>query len=587
MTSRSFRWLGLGAAALALTAAGLVTAATAGAETTAPADRASAAEPDPRHWQRGRARPTAAAAKRSAADAATLTVSVRDRVGVAPSTDHAGYALAFDLATGALTVVFLTDGVGTAEVAPGSYLVQAFVETVEPGGETSLSMPTRSQVRVTGDTLTALDGRTTVPVGVAVDRAGARLAGGTVQVTMGTPGQQIWYAADFDYSGGVYMQPTGPVPGLNLDVYATFTDQGAPVSRYLYAVTFRSADGIPRRPVYAARTRDLAALTVRFSGQDRPGCGRFGVSGRDPGLPVGLSGSVTLGAVPGSYRAYVTPGTDVAWRLNGEVLPPDCAATPDGDFFALPGQRFPAAGAFDVPFGRAPLGPAFGNPSAAEREGDLLWIQIPMYSDAGVGRGGGTALSFEDFPYTTGRTVLSGADGSVLGTSDRTGFGAFEVGPKPARYELTTESTRDAPWSGLSAEQRTSWTFASQNAEGVTPLPLLAVRYDMALDDLNRAPAGPFTFGVFAEQNGAASAPQVAALKLEASFDDGKSWQQVTVEPDAGRWVAELDHPAGGCYVSLRATAADQAGNTVEQTTVRAYAVRISRPPRGPAASSP
>jgi hypothetical protein len=372
-TGRSFRRLGVGAAALALAAAGLGTTATAGAETTVPADRASAAEPDPRHWQRGRARPTASPAKRSAADAATLTVSVRDRAGAAPSTDHAGYALAFDQVTGALTVVFLTDGVGTAEVAPGSYLVQAFVETVEPGGETSLSMPTRSQVRVAGDTLTALDGRTTVPVGVAVDRAGARLVGGTVQVTMGTPGEQIWYAADFDHSGGVYVQPTGPVPGLDLDVYGRFTDQGAPVSRYLYAVTFRSVGGIPRRPAYVARTRDLAALTVRFSGLDRPGCGRFGVSGRVLGLPVGLGGSVTLGAVPGSYRAHFTPGTDVAWQLNGEVLPPDCAATPGGDFFALPAQRFPAAKAFDVSFGRAPLGPTFGNRSAAEREGDLLW----------------------------------------------------------------------------------------------------------------------------------------------------------------------------------------------------------------------
>jgi hypothetical protein len=38
--------------------------------------------------------------------------------------------------------------------------------------------------------------------------------------------------------------------------------------------------------------------------------------------------------------------------------------------------------------------------------------------------------------------------------------------------------------------------------------------------------------------------------------------------------VVRLDHPAGG-YVSLRATASDPAGNTVEQTTIRAYAVQI------------
>lgn len=325
-------------------------------------------------------------------------------------------------------------------------------------------------MRVTKDTSTTLDGRTTAPVEVAVDRAEARLAGGTVQATMATPGEMIWFAADFDYPGGLYVQPTGPVPGLNLDVNGTLTDRDGPVSPYLYAVTFRSADGIPRRPAYAARTRELAALTVRFSGQDRPGCGRFGMFGRDPGLPVGLGGSVTLGAVPGNYRAYVTPGTASAWRLTGELLPPDCSRAPGGDYFSLDGQRFPAARAYDVPFGRAPLGPAFGSRSAADREGDVLRIQVPMYADAGAGRSGGTA----DYPFTVGGTVLSTADGAVLGTSDRTGFGVFEVGPKPARYELTTESARETPWSSLSTRQRTSWTFASETGTG--PLPLLAVR---------------------------------------------------------------------------------------------------------------
>jgi hypothetical protein len=67
-------------------------------------------------------------------------------------------------------------------------------------------------VRVTKDTSTTLDGRTTAPVEVAVDRAEARLAGGTVQATMATPGEMIWFAADFDYPGGLYVQPTGPSP---------------------------------------------------------------------------------------------------------------------------------------------------------------------------------------------------------------------------------------------------------------------------------------------------------------------------------------------------------------------------------------
>jgi len=588
MTTRK---LGAAVLALALTAAGIVLAATADAG-TAPSGPAAALQPrtaptdqnDIRRWQHGRTVAPASPARAAATgETAALMVSVLDRSGAAPGPDHAGYALAFDLASGALTVVELTDGVGTVEVPAGSYLVQAFVETVEPGGAVSLSMPMQSRVSVAGKTATTLDARTTAPVDVAVDRADARLAGGTVQITQTTPEQTIWYAADFDYAGGLYVQPTGQVPGLALDVFGQLSAGGARTSPYLYAVQFRSAGEIPRRPSYAARTRSLAALTVSFAGQDRPGCARFGVSGYDPDLAVGLGGSVTLGAVPGEYPVYVTPTSDTVWRLSGEVLGPDCAETPGGDGFALAGQLFRTAGTYRVPFGRAPLGPGVaspaalpGAPTAADRDGDVLWIQIPVYADAGAHRGGRTAASFEEYPYTTGRTTLSVDGGETIGTSDRTGYGAFQVAPEAARYRLTTESTRDdAPWSNLSTGQRTTWTFTSEANAATAPLPLLAVRYDMALDDLNRAPSGgPFTFRAFAERNGSASGPRITSLSVTASFDDGATWQPVALQHRAGQWLATLDQPAGDGYVSLRAEARDADGNTVDQTTLRAYALR-------------
>jgi hypothetical protein len=290
-----------------------------------------------------------------------------------------------------------------------------------------------------------------------------------------------------------------------------------------------------------------------------------------------------VGAVPGEYRVYVTPTADVVWGLHGEILPPDCNETPGGDGFTVDGQRFATAGAYRVPFGRAPLGPGVAGPlvrpgafSAAEREGDVLWFQIPMYADAGARRSGRTAYPFEDYPYTTGSTELSLADGKALGTSDRTGYGAFVVDPAQTRYRLTTESTRDAPWSGLSTRQGTSWTFTSGAAAGVVALPLLAVRYEMTLDDLNRAPAGgPFRFAVFAERNGSDPTPLLASLTVEASFDDGATWRDVALERRADRWVAALEHPAGDGYVSLRAEAEDVDGNTVDQTTIRAYAPTV------------
>jgi hypothetical protein len=51
------------------------------------------------------------------------------------------------------------------------------------------------------------------------------------------------------------------------------------------------------------------------------------------------------------------------------------------------------------------------------------------------------------------------------------------------------------------------------------------------------------------------------------SFDDGASWRRVPVV--AG--TAIVAHPAGAGFAALRASATDTAGNTVEQTIIRAY----------------
>ncbi len=534
------------------------------------------ARPDPRHWRPGHPAPPRSAG-RTIGDTAELTVTVRDRSGAVPSTEHAGYALAFDLATGAMTPVPLTDGEGTARLAPGAYLVQAFVETPEANGQLSLSMPMRARIAVSGDTRTTLDAGGTVRVTATADRPDARLAGGTVQVIRNTAGEQIWYAADFDYAGGLYVQPTGPVPGLYLHVYAALTRNGTDHSPYLYHLTFASTGRIPSRPAFTARTSALAAVTMRVAGQGRPACGRVGAWGRDPSLPVGLGASVTAGPVPGAYQAYFTPGTSVLWSPRAAVLPADCATTPGGDSFVTE-RTFPAAGPDTVTLGRAPLGPTVtrsGRPAAfrpAERDGDVLRFAIPAYADAAARSGGPTATFAEDYPATTGTTTLSLADGTVLGSTDRTAFGEFAVPGEESSYVLATEATRDAPWSALSTRQRTVWTFTSARADQVTALPLLAVRYDLRLDDLNRAPAGaPFAFGVSVEQNGPEPAQRIGSLRLSASFDDGATWQPAVLNRAGDRWTARLTHPAAGGHVSLRAMAADVAGNTVDQTMIRAY----------------
>lgn len=568
MAIRRKRALCAAAAGIALVTGGVIAATTAGAETT------SHASPDPRYWHPGQAAPKATARK-LAAGSATLAVSVLDRAGAAPDSDHAGYALAFDLATSELTAVILSDGTGSAPVTPGSYLVETFVVTTDANGVDSMSMPMRARVDVAGNTGVTLDARTTAKVGVSADRKGAALSGGTVQVTQSAPGGPIWYAADFDYPGGLYVQPTTNTPGLALDVYGALTDQGASQSPYLYNVTFHESGRIPAHLGYTARTADLAPVDVRLSGTADPGCVRMVANGYDPNLPVGLGHSIR---VIGTPAVYFTPAADVVWQLSADIGPADCSG---GDYFTVGGQRFPTAARRTVAFGRAPLGPGVaakrdfpGASSAAYRDGDTLHVQVPMYTDAGARRDGGTAGPAWDYPATTGTTVLSTVTGKTLGTSDRTGFGDFEVGPENTRYVLTTSSTRTASWSDLSIDQQTSWSFTTQAADQPADLPLLAVRYDIALDNHNRAPTGTNVFTVYAERNGTPAPVNLTSLTVDASFDDGATWHPVHLTRAASKWTATLHHPTGGGYVSLRTSATDPTGNTVSQRTIRAYALR-------------
>ena len=73
-------------------------------------------------------------------------------------------------------------------------------------------------------------------------------------------------------------------------------------------------------------------------------------------------------------------------------------------------------------------------------------------------------------------------------------------------------------------------------------------------------------------QQAGVAAPRSTSLKAEVSFDEGKSWRKVTTVGALGHYVAVV--PAGKGSVSLRVAAADNTGNKVSQTVIRAYGLK-------------
>jgi hypothetical protein len=255
---------------------------------------------------------------------------------------------------------------------------------------------------------------------------------------------------------------------------------------------------------------------------------------------------------------YSTDG--VRWQGTLDVLDPDSGYSDRSLLSPATGYR--AGRTYQARFGGPVIGPAFftpvdGVPDAA-RSGDLIDVWMHLFGD-GAGNSGDSA--FESATTTLYR------NGTLVGATRQAGIAVWRVPAEPDAYRLTVEAERD-PAFDVTTRLAVSWTFRSAHTDGFDALPLSAVRLSPALAADNTAPAGkPFVVPVAVQaQNGALYSP--STLTVDVSYDEGKTWQRATVWH---RSAVLLNHPATATSVSLRAKATDSAGNTVEQTVIRAY----------------
>jgi hypothetical protein len=146
-------------------------------------------------------------------------------------------------------------------------------------------------------------------------------------------------------------------------------------------------------------------------------------------------------------------------------------------------------------------------------------------------------------------------------------------------YTVSADATRPASEfqePALSTRTSTKWTVhIGPGTAARTALPFLDVRWSLPLDDHNRAATGPLRGGLTVATQPGAKASPIRSVTVEVSYDEGATWQRVTVSRDGDRFGVRI--PAGGTaggYASLRATATDTAGNVVTETITRAYALR-------------
>ncbi|MFD4760985.1 hypothetical protein ACFWOJ_19465 [Streptomyces sp. NPDC058439] len=165
-------------------------------------------------------------------------------------------------------------------------------------------------------------------------------------------------------------------------------------------------------------------------------------------------------------------------------------------------------------------------------------------------------------------------DGKLLKEQGWFSLTTLPVGPDPATYRITMD-TEHPVWFPLSTKASTAWTFKSARpANGKEDLALLWPRYGLGLDAENTTQGGnTYHFDLsFVLQNGVT--PDIDGVEVEASSDDGATSKPAKVKSKSdGSYKVSVNNPASG-YVSLRIKAQDTNGSKIEQTLIKAYAVR-------------
>ena len=482
-----------------------------------------------------------------------VTVKFVDRNG-SPTGDYLYRFMDVD-ERGATYGPYDPSGTVVVRLPKGEYYVDGAITT--PKGESQhKAYLVEPAFMVTGDTTLVLDARDAKPVSFTLDKPNARAGFGFIYArleneTWGGMGMQA-IVDNFD-EYGVRPATTSKKDDFTLTVetrMAEWNGTSFDGSPYLYHVRHTEKDTVPSTLSWTYHDRQFAKV-------------RSTHAAATPGMIGVREGMVTM-PLPATLTEYYTP--DVPWDgFFTEAT--ELGAYPVSAVAQVEPRSFPLGRTTTERWNVGVYGPAFPEYSAdyfAARQGDEVYVNLPLATDQGRGRLG--------YGMGDGITTLLRA-GQVVGEEPMAGSGLFTVAPERGEYTLRSSVTRTE--ARLSTVVSAEWAFTSAHVAGVAPveLPLLATRFAPNLDDHNAAPAGKkFTFPVSVERNGG-PVGTVNTPTVEVSYDDGATWRPATVKRHGTAWQATVTHPTGAEFVSLRSVVTDPRGNTQRQTIIRAYAL--------------
>ncbi|HEX5596871.1 MAG TPA: S8 family serine peptidase [Micromonosporaceae bacterium] len=476
-----------------------------------------------------------------------------------------------NLSTFARGQIDMIAGRVTVRVPPGNYAVMGFIGDAV-GDDLTLAM--HPEVSVTKDTTVVLDARTAVPVEVKTAHPTETVDFVVKYHRFDARGRGIGHTYTTNARSKVYVTPTDPVTIGDFEFYTKWTLEapGEGPSPYLYDLILPESGHVPDLLRYTIDDSNTARVETSFHSHVPD----HRISETRSGFRPWESGANSLMRhfnAPHTRTDYVSAG-DTRWTQSVIV------GSTGPSFYQLfqPMVSYEAGETVEASWNQQVIRPALPPESSkfgpAHRYGDYFLLRIPVWVDSS-NHDSHSTLTGDDVTF---RIFQNGE----LITQTPYPEGEFQVGKEPAEYRIELDASRSATWWELSTRTSTAWTFQSAPppAWQEQVLPLLEVGYDVAVDLLNNGTKlGAQHVGLtVAHQQGAEQLP-IKKVRVWASYDDGESWYEApNVEAIGdGQFQAVIPpnhQPSDAQYISLRVTAADTAGNAVEQEIIKAYRLR-------------
>ncbi|WP_239117018.1 S8 family serine peptidase [Planotetraspora phitsanulokensis] len=331
-----------------------------------------------------------------------------------------------------------------------------------------------------------------------------------------------------------------------------------PATEYLYDFVRTWRGAVPKDVTYKPKQDDLARVEVDFRNDpaDEVDEYRYDLS---PGLSAKV-GATMLSRAQGHRTDWVT--ADARWMSEAEV--PRESIQYGGSVSYRAGST--AHEEWFGPIQRPRINDAVGLP---RRTGDAVQVEVPGWGDSGANHAG---------LAVPGQLAQSLAlyQGDTLVTQTEGGFLYADVPPGRRPYTLVATTERDAAVYPLSLRTTTRWRFTSATAdpERAAQLPLIQLDYGVDTDAGGSADRSARLTLTPSHLPGGPDSGRIRSAGLDVSYDDGATWHRQRLDRTRDGWVTRLHAPADAEHLTLRATAEDTYGNSVEQTVVRAIGLK-------------